>query len=94
MGATHTQRASGCASSGRTITVDLRALMERHASSSGGEGVTVAEICEATGVSVNKAREAVRSALRKGECRATKKMVAAMDGRVMPVPSYVFEGVV
>lgn len=75
-------------------TLDLRALMERHASSSGGEGVTVAEICEATGVSVNKAREAVRSALRKGECRATKKMVAAMDGRVMPVPSYVFEGVV
>ena len=74
-------------------TLDLRALMERHASSSGGEGVTVAEICEATGVSVNKAREAVRSALRKGECRATKKMVAAMDGRVMPVPSYVFEGV-
>jgi|GEM_PF-3759312 len=74
-------------------TLDLRALMERHASSSGGEGVTVAEICEATGASVNKAREAVRSALRKGECRATKKMVAAMDGRVMPVPSYVFEGV-
>ena len=93
MGATYTQRASGCASGGRTVTIDLRALMERHASSSGGEGVTVTEICEATGVSVGKAREAVRAALRKGECRASRKTIVAMDGRVTSVPSYVFEGV-
>lgn len=72
-------------------TLDLRALMERHASSSGGEGVTVTEICEATGVSVGKARDAVRAALRKGECRASRKTIVAMDGRVTSVPSYVFE---
>jgi hypothetical protein len=42
-------------------------------------------------VSVGKARDAVRAALRKGECRATRKMITAMDGRVTSVPSYVFE---
>lgn len=56
--------------------------------------MTVTEICEATGVSVGKARDAVRAALRKGECRASRKTIVAMDGRVTSVPSYVFEGVV
>lgn len=48
---------------------------------------------EAVGVSVGKARDAVRAALRKGECRASRKTIVAMDGRVTSVPSYVFEGV-
>jgi hypothetical protein len=72
------------------VDPDLLVLFETDADS--GEGWTVAELVEKTGWTENRVRKAVKTAIAAGTATATRKRVASMDGRLMPVPSYVFSG--
>ena len=55
------------------------------------EGMTVAEIADATGIAARKLRDRIRVGIKSGACRCVgRKSVTSIDGRVMPSPAYQF----
>lgn len=73
------------------VAVDLAALLDSLRTEQPGEGYTVAEISERMGWNTDRTRREIKRLLASGRGRATRKAVQAMDGRIMQVPSYVFE---
>ncbi|EHJ49522.1 hypothetical protein DFW101_3526 [Solidesulfovibrio carbinoliphilus subsp. oakridgensis] len=74
------------------MTMDFDALFAGLAFQVGGDGYTTAEIMEQTGMSPELTRRRIKQALAAGLCRVGRKLVQRIDGRVAPVPAYVFEG--
>lgn len=53
------------------------------------EGFTTAEVAEHLGVCETTARKHVRTLVKQGALRSSRKRISDMSGRVRPVPSYV-----
>lgn len=66
----------------------LEALIDATRRAPGGEGVTVTEIAEATGVNDARIRRVIKSALAQGRVEVLTKRVVAISGRICSVPSY------
>ncbi|MEG6507065.1 hypothetical protein [Nitratidesulfovibrio sp. 1201_IL3209] len=73
------------------LAMDIRALLEKIGTSAADDGYTVAEIAAAMNWTVNRTRAEVKRLQSLGQCRPTKKMQPAMDGRTFPVAAYIFE---
>lgn len=68
----------------------LDALIDATQKQPGGEGVTVSEIVDATGVNEARVRGTIKKALRQGRVQTLTKRVVAISGRICTVPSYKF----
>lgn len=66
----------------------VEALRAAQSSPGGGEGITVTEMAEETGLPHDTIRALLRPMVMAGTVRATKKRMLAMDGAYRPVPSY------
>jgi DNA-binding IclR family transcriptional regulator len=66
----------------------VEALRAAQSSPGGGEGITVTEMAEETGLPHDAIRALLRPMVMAGTVRATKKRMLAMDGAYRPVPSY------
>lgn len=71
------------------ITLDELLSAIEQASCDPGDGYTIAEIIEHTGLSLNRARTIVKHAIRFGRMKPGRKVITSMDGRRMMVPAYV-----
>ena len=87
------------AGAGKTLTVDFQRLFSELNRRSGEAGALRAEevakiLSQQLGreVSLTYARGKIRELIDAGKAKATKKIHTSMDGRVGPVPAYVFEG--
>lgn len=70
-------------------TIDFSSLLNSMRSTSGGEGMTTAEICESLGKSELTVRKMLRKAMVDGTVRRTEKYKDCLDGRARPVSAYV-----
>ena len=56
----------------------------------GGEGATVAELAQSTGMTDKRVRDLLRAGLRAGRVVRCGKIFEALNGRMVTVPSYRF----
>lgn len=69
----------------------LEALAEAHGSlQDQGEGLTVAQLAETTGLGAPRLRIMLRDAIATGKVRVSKRRMVDISGRTQNVPSYVF----
>ena len=72
-----------------TATELVEALRAAQSAAGGGEGCTVTEMVEATGLQHDAIRNLLRPMVMAGTVRAAKKRMLAMDGVYRMAPSYV-----
>jgi response regulator of citrate/malate metabolism len=88
MAEAHSQCSSGSAQRGSSMTLDFSALLDSMRTT-GGEGMTTAEICDELGCSALTARRMIAKAIDDGKVRVTHKMGRRIDGKPAQIPSYV-----
>ena len=67
----------------------LEALQKASEKPLGGEGLRVEEIRQATGMSEERIRTMLRTAIQSGTVKRGERYIERLDGRRCPVPSYV-----
>lgn len=67
----------------------IEALRAASTTPSGGEGFTVQELADTSGMTQMMIRKMLRKLLAGGRIRSSRKMVRTLAGVMQPIPSYV-----
>lgn len=70
----------------------LDVLQQHSGRPEGGEGVRVEELVNATGIHEGRIRKMLKSAMRQGKVRVTRKTFNRMDGQSTTVAAYTLTG--
>lgn len=90
MATTHSQDKIGTSGRAESLEIDFNSLFSGVELQPGGDGYTTGEIAERSGTSLEVTRRRIKKAIAVGLCSVARKRIQTIDGRVVLVPSYVF----